>query len=60
MLPEAHGGTGDGVRAESSRIHLVLFGMQNRTFGPILQPLIGFSFHLCFKSSSGQGQACVG
>jgi hypothetical protein len=27
---------------EANRMHLVLFGMQNRTIGPYWQPLIGF------------------
>jgi hypothetical protein len=32
-----------GITA-TNRIHLVLFGMQNRTFGPIWQPLIRSAF----------------
>jgi hypothetical protein len=31
---------------ETNRIHSVLIGMQNRTFVPMWQPLIGSSFHL--------------
>jgi hypothetical protein len=31
----------------TNMIHLVLFGIQNRTFDPFWQPIIGSSFHLC-------------
>jgi hypothetical protein len=33
-------------KAETSRMRLVLFGMQNRTSVPLWQPFIGSSFHL--------------
>jgi ABC-type iron transport system FetAB ATPase subunit len=39
---------GDQPRAPAStRMHLVLFGMQNRTFGPYWQPSAGSSIQQC-------------
>jgi hypothetical protein len=34
---------------ETNRIHLVLFGIQDRTFGPYWQPIIGPSSQLCAR-----------
>jgi hypothetical protein len=49
-----------GTSTETNRIPLVLFGMQNRTFGPYSATIIGSSFHLwkvCGTPSVGQQAA---
>jgi hypothetical protein len=38
---------------EINRIHLVLFGMQNGTFVPCWQPLMGSTFNLGTSSTAG-------
>jgi hypothetical protein len=46
--------------AETNGMHLVLFGMQNRTPGPIWQPLIGFSFIPLMSASVSRARPRVG
>jgi hypothetical protein len=41
--------THKGIDTETNGVHLVLFGMQNSTFVPVWQPLIGSSFHTCMQ-----------
>jgi hypothetical protein len=40
---------------ETKRMHLVLFGMQNRTFLPYWQQLVGSPFQYCLAPASFQG-----